>query len=338
MKFRILSTFALACVCVLAGAGASAAQDTGKAKPAETKVSGGERDAAQKITKASGTEAKLQAAAAFVKKYPQSSLRQQIAQDIAKLIADTQDAPAKASLAQAYLDIFNLPAEAQYVNASLLSAYINTGKTEEALKMGTNWLQQHPDDIQTMQNLTILASAEAIKGNNAFIPQGRQYGAKAIELLETDKMPEGMDAAQWAQFKPAALVSLYRETGVLAYKAGDKDKALTLLEKAAGLRSTDPGVYLLISEMNNDQYEMRAKEYQVASTAEKPAALQKVEAALDKVIDSYAQAVASTEGSAQFQPVNAALRSDLERYYKFRHKNSTDGMQQLIDKYKKPAQ
>jgi hypothetical protein len=313
------------------------AQDA-KGKQAEVKVSGGERDAAAKITKAAGTEGKLQAAAAFVRKYPQSALRKQIAQDIARQIVDTQDAQAKASLAQAFLDIFNLPEEAGYVNASLLSAYINAGKTEEALKMGAAWLAQHPDDIQTMQNLTILASAAAIKGNDSFIPQGRQYGAKAIELLEADKMPAGTDAVRWAQYKPAALVSLYRETGVLAYKAGDKTTALTLLEKAAALKSTDPGVYLLVSELNNDAYEMRAKEYQVAAPAEKQAAFQKVEVALDKVIDSYAQAVAATEGNAQFQPVNAALKSDLERYYKFRHKGSADGMQQLIDKYKKPAQ
>ncbi|MDT7777637.1 MAG: hypothetical protein QOC99_149 [Acidobacteriota bacterium] len=338
MKFRIISAFALACVCALACAGVAAAQDTGKGKAAaEVKVSGGERDAAQKITKASGTEAKLQAAAAFVKKYPQSSLRQQIAQDIAKLIIDTQDAQAKASLAQAYLDIFNRPEEAAYVNASLLNAYINAGKTEEAMKMGASWLQQHPDDIQTMQNLTILASAAAIKNNNAFIAQGRQYGAKAIEMLEADKMPEGTDAAKWAQFKAAALVSLYRETGVLAFKSNDNAAALPLLQKAASLKSPDPGVYLLLSDLTNDQYEQLAKEYQVAPAAEKAEKFKKVQTSLDQVIDAYAQAVAITEGVAQYQPVNASLKQALEQYYKYRH-NSTQGMQQLIDKYKKPAQ
>jgi hypothetical protein len=336
MKFRFLSTFALACVCVLAGAGAAAGQDA-RGKQAEAKVSGGERDAAQKITKAVGPEAKLQAAAAFVKKYPQSTLRQQIAESLAKDIEGTQDWQVKASLAQAFLDIFNRPEEAQYVNATLLSAYINTGKTEEALKMGTAWLAQHPDDIPTMQNLTILASAEAIKGNSAFIAQGRQYGAKAIGLLESDKVPEGTDAARWAAYKPGALASLYRETGVLAYKAGDKTSAYTLLGKAAEVKSSDPGVYILLSELTNDQYEQLAKEYQVASAAEKPEKLKQVQTSLDHVIDTYAQAIAVTEGNAQYQQVNAALKQNLEQYYKYRH-GSTRDMQQLIDKYKKPAQ
>ena len=331
MMFRILSACALVCALALG----VVAQDAGK--QAEVKVSGGEREAAQKIEKAQGTEAKLQVAAAFVKKYPQSSLRKGIAESLAREISATTDAQKALSLAQTYQDIFNLPEEQQQVTSILLNGYINTGQTEEAMKMGTDWLAQHPDDIPTMQNLTILASSQAIKNNNAFIPQGRQYGAKAIELLEGDKMPVGFDAARWPEFKKMALVSLYRETGVLAYKAGDKRTAMTLLEKAAGLNSTDPGVYFLVSELNNDEYELLAKEYQVAAVAERPAALKKVEAQLDKVIDSYARAIAVTEGNAQYAQANAAFKQDLERYYKFRHK-STDGMQQLIDKYKKPAQ
>jgi hypothetical protein len=331
MKYRILSASALVCALALG----VAAQD---AKQAEVKVSGGERDAAAKIEKAQGTEAKLQAAAAFVKKYPQSSLRKGLAESLAAAVSATTDAQQALSLAQTYQDIFNLPEEQQRVTATLLNAYINTGQTEEAMKLGTGWLAQHPDDVATMQNLTILASGQAIKGNNAFIPQGRQYGAKAIELLEADKMPAGFDAARWPDFKKASLVSLYRETGVLAYKAGEKSAALPLLEKAAALNSPDPGVYLLMSEMLNDAYEIRAKEYQVASAAERPAAMKNVETALDKVIESYAAAVAVTEGNAQYKPVNDVLRQDLERYYKFRHKNSTDGLQQLIDKYKRPAQ
>jgi hypothetical protein len=330
MKFRILSACALVCALALG----AAAQE----KQAEVKVSGGERDAAAKIEKAKGTEAKLQAAAAFVKKYPQSPLRAQIAEGLSREIDQTTDNQAKASLALAFLDIFNQPNEAHLVNASLLNAYINTGQTKEALDLGTKWLAAHPDDIQTMQNLTILASGEAIKGNNAFMRQGRDYGAKAIALLEADRVPEGWDATKWPEFKQSALVSLYRETGVLAYKAGDKEAALPLLEKAVAMNSTDPGVYFLVSDLTNDEYQMRAKEYQVAGAAEKQAAYQKVEAALDRVIDSYARAIAFTQGNAQYQQANAAFRQDLEKYYKFRHNNSTDGMQQLIDKYKRPAQ
>lgn len=330
--FRILSALALAC----ALAGAAAAQE--KPKPDAPKVSGGEREMAQKIEKAKGTEAKLQAAAAFVKKYPQSPLRGPIADGIAREIAETTDNQAKGSLAQTFLEIFNLPGEAPLVNASLLNSYINTGQTQDAMTLGTKWLAEHPDDISVMQNLTILASGQAIKGNNAFVAQGRDYGARAIALLEADKMPAGADAAKWPDFKKAALVSLYRETGILAFKAGDNAAATPLLEKAVALNSPDAAIYFLLSDLNNDIYEQSAKRAMVASAADKPAATQKAEAALDRVIDSYARAIAFTDGKAEFAQANAAFRERLTPYYKYRHKNSTDGMQQLIDKYKKSSQ
>lgn len=330
--FRILSALGLACALA---AGAAAGQE--KPKQDGPKVSGGERDAAQKIEKAKGTEAKLQAAAAFVKKYPDSPLRAQVALSIATEIEATTDQQAKGSLAQTFLEIFNRPAEAPLVTASLLNSYINTGQTQDAMTLGTQWLGKHPDDVTVMQNLTILASGQAIKGNNAFVQQGRDYGARAIAQIEADKMPEGFDAARWPEFKKQALVSLYRETGVLAYKAGDNAAAIPLLEKAIGLGSTDAAIYFLLSDLHNAVYEETAKTAIVASAADKPAATQKAEAALDRVIESYARAIAFTDGKPDFAQANAAFRERLGPYYKYRHNNSTDGMQQLIDKYKKPT-
>src|ERR1044072_9736851 len=104
MIFRILS--ALALVCALAFA--VSAQE--KPKQEGPKVSGGKRDAAQKIEKASGVEAKLQQAAAFVKKYPQSPLRAQIAEGIAREISATTDHQTKGSLAQTFLENFHFSA------------------------------------------------------------------------------------------------------------------------------------------------------------------------------------------------------------------------------------
>ena len=54
-------------------------------------------------------------------------------------------------------------------------------------------------------------------------------------------------------------------------------------------------------------------------------------------MELYAQTVAVAEGSTQFAEAIKVVRSDLETYYKYLH-NSTDGLQALIDKYKKPSQ
>lgn len=339
MKLKTLSACALVCACWLAmpaGVAASAQNNKGAQSPA--KVSGGERDAAVKVNKAKGAEAKLQAAAEFIRKYPQSSLRPQVAGVVLNEINSTQDVDLKVSLLKTYLDFFQSPSEMEQANGMLLDIYIRSNRAADALSAGSGWLEKHPDDIPTLRNLTILAAAESIKGNVTLAPQGLKYGAHAIELLEADKRPETVDAAKWPQYKHDALVSLYREMGVLSYTTGDKAAALPRFEKAAELNSTDPGVYLILSELTYNKYAALAAKYQAAPAGpSKDEMLKQVESSLDRVIEAYAQAIAITDGNAQYQQANTVMRQDLEKYYKFRHKNSTDGLQQLIDKYKKPA-
>ena len=60
-------------------------------------------------------------------------------------------------------------------------------------------------------------------------------------------------------------------------------------------------------------------------------------ARLDQVIDAYAHFIALSEGQAQLATMRQQEMEDLEKYYKYRHNGKTDGMQQLIDKYKNPA-
>lgn len=330
MKFKILA----ACALAFAFASAAAVRAQGD-KQAEVKVSGGERDALTKIEKAKGAEARLQAGSEFVRKYPKSSLRPKVAKAVADEIAKTSDEQLKISLAETYLGFFNEPSEAALVNDALLNAYINAGKTEQAFKMGGARLAKSPEDVDLLRSLAVIASNETIKGNNEYAAQGQQYGAKAIDLLESDKMPAGMDAAKWAAYKTETLPALYRATGIIYYKTNDKAGAITRLQKAADMKFSDPGVYLLLSELTYDDYDRLSKEYNVAPAAGKAAALAKAQAALDRVIETYAQAVGMTEGDPQYQQAHDALKEDATKFYKFRHNNSDAGLQQIFDKYKK---
>jgi hypothetical protein len=94
----------------------------------------------------------------------------------------------------------------------------------------------------------------------------------------------------------------------------------------------------MLAALLNDEYQVEAKQYQSmpAGTA-RDEQLKKVQAALDRVIDAYAHAVALAEGSAPLQQIRQQYVQDLESYYKYRHNGSTEGMQQLIDKYKAPV-
>jgi hypothetical protein len=336
MRFRILAA-ALACACALAVAGRAAAQGD-QSKQADVKVSSGERDAATKIDKAQGPEAKLQAAAEFVKKYPKSALRPQVAQAVAREIANAQDNQLKISLAETYLTFFTDPSEATLVNDTLLNAYLNSGHADEAFKMGAARLAKNPEDIDLMRALAIVASNEAIQGRNTYAAQGQQYGAKAIALLEADKRPAGVDDAKWATYKADSLQSLYRALGVIAFKTNDQPAAIAHFEKAIALKLSDPVIFHLVGELNYDEYSQLAKQYQaMPEGAEKSAALKKVEEQMDKTIEAYARALAVTQGNEQLKAANDQARQNLEDLYKFRHKGSTEGLQQIIDKYKRPA-
>src|SRR2546423_1797703 len=182
MKFRTLSACALVCACWLAAsAGASAfsaaAQDN-KGTQADAKVSSGERDAAEKINKAKGGEAKLQAAAEFIKKYPKSSLRPRVAEAVAAEIAGTPEAELKISLSRTYLDFFNQPAEADYINGTLLRALLDTDKNSsnavEVFKLAPAWLEKHPEDVDTLRRLAITGSNAAIQGTNRYVARAQQ--------------------------------------------------------------------------------------------------------------------------------------------------------------------
>jgi hypothetical protein len=336
MKLRFLSACAVAACTLWAGGPPAAAQESQPAKQAEQpKVSGDERKAAEKVVKAKGPEARLQAAAEFIQKFPQSALRPQVVEGLAAEIANTQDAQLRTSLAETYAAVFTGPGEAERMAPLLLDAYIAANRTEDAFRLGGEWLAKNPDDAHTLYRLAVLASNETIRGNNNFAALGRQYGAKAAELIEADKMSPNTDAAKWPAFKAEALPAVYRATGIIALKTNDRAAARQFLEKAIANKSTDPGIYLVLADLDNADYELTAKQYQIAGAAEKEALRKKADEQLDRVIESYAQAIAKAEGNPQYQPAAAALRESLTTYYKYRH-NSTDGMQQLIDKYKKP--
>lgn len=348
-------TFFRACAlaaCVwLAGGSASASvsvvdlsQDKPKQEQAKDAKQGlklppDEAKAANKINAATDAAGKLAASTEFLKKYPKSEARRQIAEHVASHVGAVPDAAQRITLGEQYVAAFNGPGEADLVALAMLDAYIAAPRDADAFRAGAAYLQTHPDDVDVMRRLAIAAGNAAIKGSNDYVAQGRQYAEKAAALIEADKMPAGMEAAQWAEYKTKWLPHVYREAGVLAMRAGDNAAAKANMEKAAAHKSADPIVYLLLSDVANNDYNAAAKAYQaMPAGAEKTARLKEVERLLDQAIETYAQAVASMEGNAQYDTARQQIRQDLEGYYKYR-RGSTQGLQELIDKYKtaKPA-
>jgi len=307
-------------------------------KPGQANLSSDEQNMLKAIAAAPDPAAKLKAVEALITKHPKTPVRERVARQAADQIADLKDAAQKVTLAQQYAGIFTEPSEQKMIGPILIDAFAGANRFDEAFASGAEFVKQNPDSLMVLVQLVAIGTEQAKQKNPKFIPQSLQYGAHAVELVEADKKPEQMDDAGWKSYKTTGLPSLYQSMGLMNLVKGDRPEAKARLIKAAALAPTDPFNYLLITGILNDEYQAAAKHYQgTANSPAKDEELKKVLAILDSVIDSYAHTIALAEGIERLAPVRKQYLDDLEAYYKYRHNNSTAGMQELIDKYKVPV-
>lgn len=343
MKIRsFVARAALALTVAIAGCLASASVSSLTLAQAggagQQNVSPEEQNLLKAITTAPDTAAKLKAAEALITKYPKSVARPRVAHSLADEIAGVKDATQKITLAQEYQGGFKEPSEQENIVPVLIEAFAGANRFDEAFSSGSEFLTHNPDSLPVLVQLMSIGTDQAKRKNPKFVPQSLQYGAHAIELIETDKKPADMDDAGWKNYKTLVLPSLYQSMGILNLVKGDRAGAKARLEKAAAISPTDPFNYLLLAGILNDEYQEKGQHYKgMPDGPAKDAELKTVLAFLDQVIDAYAHTIALAEGSAALQTIRQQYLQDLEAYYKYRHNNSTEGMQKLIDKYKVPA-
>jgi hypothetical protein len=317
----------------LLGVLAVSAQEKPKDQP---KVSEEEGKALQKINAAPSTAEKVKLAVEFNKKFKKSSLRGKLADYLSGQINNEKDPKQKMQLAQQFTAAFDQPGEADLVKPALIDAYVQQEKFDEAYAEGEKYLAAHPDDAFIHAQLGYSGAFQVQKQGPTWkhAQAANQHLAKALEMLEADKKPERTDAKYWADYRNAQLPRLYQAQGVLAYLANDRAKAKDSLEKSVGLDQYDLQTLALLGNIANDEYNDLAKQYQATRKAD---LLNKALEKMDEVIDWYARGVAAAEGNPQMQNMQQQMLEQLKQYYAFRHDGKTDGLQELINKYKKPA-
>jgi hypothetical protein len=296
-----------------------------------------ELKAAKAIEAAADVPTMLAAANEFLQKYPKSPLRPQIAPLVADRISQIKDPAQRIAQSDSYRKLFTAPADAELVNPQLLYAYIDANRLDDAFALAPTTIDKSPDPVAGLINLSRAGLAEARNQNLKYAATSRQMALKAIALIEADKKPQAVADATWNDYKTRWHWQLYQWAAMLSLAEGDKADSKAKLASAIKLNPRDPINYVLLSTMANDEYQRLAQAHRAAPAgAEKDALLKQAEAQMDEVIDAYAHAVALTEGDAQYDAMRVGLKADLESYYKYRHNNSSDGLQALIDKYKKP--
>ncbi len=326
--FRGMFVCALALLCLSAMAVAQEKKDQGP------QISGDERAALEKLVKAQGLEAKTKAAAEYAKKFPKGVKRAEVAGTISNEIYKIQDNNQKIKAAEEFSKIFNQPGEPDLVRPSLIEAYFATGKFDQALDESAKYLEKNPDDVTIHVQITWAGATQTQKqaASPKLMKAAVESAAKGAELMEADKKPSWMVDDRWKDYKNSWLWRLYYARAVVLNQNGQKAEAKESAEKAAGLESNDVGVLLLLVNLSNDEYQALAQKYQ---TEKKQEIMDKALEKMDEVIDWMARAIAACEGNAQLKTAQDQLMDNLKQYYAFRFNGKTDGMQGLIEKYKK---
>jgi len=316
----------------------AAVQDKQQSKDDAPKISEGEQKAIEKIKAAGGVSEKLKAAAEYVKKNGKSQMRPRVAAYVSDEIAKVTDYNQRIGFVESFTKTFNLPEEADLIKPTLIDSLIGSNKFEEAFNEGSKHLERKPDDVIVLTQVAWAganqARAQLQSGQPAvaMLQKASGAGAKAVEILEADRKPEGMDATYWNNFRNAWLPRLYQAQGVILYVNNDKTGAKDKLEKAAGLDPYDPPTLLMLVDIISSEYTKLGEQYQ---TEKKQSLLNEALQKMDELIDWLARAAAATQG-AQYQNVNGQVMEQLKNYYSYRHEGKTDGMTELIQKYKKP--
>ncbi|HXD32697.1 MAG TPA: hypothetical protein VN643_16360 [Pyrinomonadaceae bacterium] len=301
---------------------------------AQPKVSDAESKASAAVKSAPDINAKIAAAEEFVKKFPKSTLRAQLAEYIVDQIIGVSDANQKVTLAQKYPTIFTDATEVDLIKPALIDAYAKLNRFDEAFADGATYLTRNGEDIQVLVMLAIHGVEQAKARNPKFVSVSKQYGAKAIELIEADKKPASMDAEFWAKEK-SMLPQVYQEMAVISLMEQNPTEAQAKLEKASALNPGDPFNHALLGSIINDDYQKLAQTYKnMPEGKSKDEMLGKANALLDKVIEHYVRGIALSEGKPQYQQFHDQLLQDVTPYYRYRHSGSTDGLQALIESFK----
>ena len=329
---KVLQLGVIAAALMLASS-SSAAQD--KSKDQAPQASKGEQEATLKVQSAPDIPAKLKAAGEFIKKYPKSAQRAKVVGYVVQEINNTPDPAQKISFLENALTVFKEPVDADIITPILIDSYIKAKRSDDAFRVASAAIAKNPNDLSSLSQMALLGIDEAKRNNPKYVEQSQQYAQKAIELIEAGKKPDNMDEAGWKDFQARVLPQLYQSLGIVSMITGKKDEAKTRLEKAATLNPADPFTYVLIGSLVNEEYQKFAEQHKSQSLGPlKDELLKQAHAKIDQVIELYARAVALSEGNEAYKQLHDQVFEDLKQYYSYRHAGSTNGLNELIAKYK----
>jgi len=219
---------------------------------------------------------------------------------------------------------------------SNLPGLINEKKFDEAYKSGAKILADDPNYLRAQIDLGYAGYIAATAKNETHTSEALAYANKAIQAIEGGKAP-----TEWAPFKGKddTLAYLNYAVGFMTLKT-DPTKAIDNLLKAAQYESeikrTPSTYYFLAVAYEGGPYKTMSSAYQ-AEFANKPetpaskAALEKLNTLMDRIVDSYARAIATAGTDPKTEQSRKEWTAQMSTYYKFRHEGTDTGMTEFIN-------
>jgi len=262
------------------------------------------------------------------------------------------DVPKAMELAKAYLQKFPSGQYADYLRkwipgqrGILFNQAMTAKDVAKMVQLGNEALAEDPNNLDYLYLLAYAIRQDELGAKNyAHAGEEADYTNRAIKLIEGGKVPGVVLKDKFN--KNSTLAYLYQNLALIEVNKKGTDKALEYYSKAAGLDASDPGNFLACGSLHQMKYQAAAVKYQAIPDADKTAADPKpeVKAALDDVnkeadavIDCWARFMAVSANNAAYASTRTQVGSALADLYKYRHPDSPDGLQKLIDQYKAQA-
>ena len=282
-----------------------------------------EADALTAIKLATNPTTKLTAAEDFIAKFPNSTARLSIAETIAGEILKIKNGAVALVLLERAQAIFTTDKEREVLKPAALEAYVIGNRADNAFALAAEMLAKNPDDVQVLVLMTQAGVDEASRKNLKYADISLQYGLKAIALLE-------------AETKPVQLDRLYQQTAILYLALKNTQEAKARFTKATTLAPQEPSNFAFLARVINAEYLEQKDSYEaMKEETSKQEAQKKLDSLLDSMIDAYARAVGLATGRVEYQSVLQSVIPDLTKYYKMRHNQSTKGLQELVNRYRR---
>jgi len=262
---------------------------------------------------------------------------------VAGEILKVQNGAVAITLVERAQSIFTNDDEREILKPVALEAYATGNRPNDAFKLAAELLAKNPDDMYVLVHMTRAGAEEVRKRNREHAAVALQYGLKAIALIEDGRVakpsrrPDDLSATTSSSVDYSAeLAPLYQQTAILSLGTGDTEAAKARLTKATTLRPDDPSNFALLGRVLHADYVTQMDAYKALPEGkQKQETLKQLDALLDPIIDAYAHAAGLALGRPEYQPLMQQVIPDLTNYYKYRNNQSTKGLQQLINKYRR---